>query len=125
MGYRAPIFSNTSIYAGVHKTTTTLWIMACEAGTTATRQKYQGKHGKQVSHTSATMGLTVLLDQTTCTIACMAHFCNSGSYHRFRKTDLRISIKDLRRGIVLMLTPFSTRQFFASRPIHDPVCLSR
>src|ERR1051325_5908629 len=58
MDYRAPILSNTSIYAGIHHTTIAFRIMACEGRTASTHQAQQsceGKHDKEVSHTSATM----------------------------------------------------------------------
>jgi hypothetical protein len=42
--------------------------------------------------------LTVLLGQRACTASCTADFSNRGLYHKFKKADLRISIKDYHRN---------------------------
>jgi hypothetical protein len=59
----------------------------------------------------------MLLAFKPCMNACTVDFAKGLCFHWFMKPDLRISIKDYRRNktlkVVLVRTPWGTRQFFA------------
>jgi len=62
------------------------------------------------------MSLTLLLEQSACTVACTIDFHNHACYHGLMKADLRISVKDYRRNknlkILVQRAIFSHRQFY-------------
>jgi hypothetical protein len=59
---------------------------------------------------------TVLIAERACTGACTTGFCIPSGWHEVLIADLRIPIKDYRRGnnlkVLLLRTPFGPRQYF-------------